>query len=565
MDINPDKRQQQFLIESWACSLTEIYGVARPPSIESQQASVNHQDVIARNLCEALNDHYEFLLADEDDKTDGSKDGSVSQQTARIQKKLAQEILDLAGKKWLDRQNTSRNGADVAVTADAPSPNTTSSNTGSSSFSWFDQLQFSTPRVMIEDIESATTLQDQLKLLRKVEYVEDVCMDWNVILPILQRGLQQQLQEQDQGDDVTQNQILELIRTWYRQCRSSPDMVTLQYDLCTTVMETILRSPTHNYPSLLQLWHDMWIDIMTLFYDTFQPNLERMEWIALLWLRLEAVDEPDASSLLSALASLDPTAKWCSCWMMQYTTCPSRLLTLLRQSDILPFLFGHLDPNRPASTNTDTVRIHCFAIVCSALRTTRAALFPWDLLNVHSNVSKQMSCADVFAEVEKKIEQHSHHSNHVQSLELKIRSRNSGAAILFDLLWNEITRKWKGEASDAKTYDGDAIKIFIEGLEVILWGCWILRRDDTNLFRSLVSKIEQDFNGDTDKSTSECSLKQVHVEHLGGQLLNVLVDLRETDDASEDMQRLLCRTISKMASFMGKSNDIDRAEASASG
>lgn len=528
------QQRQDALIESWACSLAEIYDVSRLQNLDCLQ-----------HLCAALIDHLGDPV-DESDDTIVDAVESSSPSSSYIQQ-VAQKIIDLAYRKRQDRQDAG--GVDTPG-ADASTNNATSA-CAAMSFSWFDQLQDTAPRVMVEDIQSAGSLQEQMQLLLRVEYVEDLSMDWNVVLPILQSGLQAEIQTTEQHDDgVNPSPILGLIKKWYRQCRSSSDLVSLQCDLCITLMEAILTS-TQMPPDVVQLWLDVWIDIMIFSYDTFQPHLERMEWIALLWLRLKTDGKPETPCLLlSSLATLDPSAKWCSYWMMHFTCCPSRLLNLIQQSNAISYLFSRLHPSGSSSQQlgtSDAVRVHCLAIVCNILRTTRVCLFPWNTAHSSNDLPAQLSSGDITAILEKMTDRPSpQRFDHTQAVEpMNQSNEETGILLVFELLWNELMRIWKEEALEMK--DNDLMDTFTDGLIAILRGCLTDAALRKSLLPSLLHKIRLGLNTMTGSVGADDS-QQFHgnTRRDPGSARRLLIELAEMHDAKqtdEDTKRSLKETI----------------------
>lgn len=278
----------------------------------------------------------------------------------------------------------------------------TKSSTGTgTAFSLFDQLQggFSMP-ISLEEIQQAGSAQQRLDIFQKINYMEDLLMDWDKISPMLTDDLS----ESFLADPNLSLRLIDLHRKWFDQGRSSSEYTFLLYGICENLLRIIADIISFEEPqpiedasqtnqkiiviSLVQNWRDMWLDLMQ--RDEYSEDLAGDMEKLMVELFLGPGSCEVSVLAKNVLASADPSATWFQSWANLVPT-HDHLLSLLSdsQSDakILPELWTQIRTFRDiGGRNVDDAlcQLHSTAILSITLCRTRIFKFPWDAL-INSN------------------------------------------------------------------------------------------------------------------------------------------------------------------------------------
>lgn len=261
--------------------------------------------------------------------------------------------------------------------------------------SLLDQFQggFALP-ISLEEIQEASSSQERLTLLKKINYLEDLQMDWNTIRPLLTNDLS----ELFLANPNLSLELINLHRAWFDQGRSSSEYTPLLYGICGNLLDTLAKimrleesqatqdanetSQSTVVTSLVQNWRDMWVDLMQ--RDQYSVDLaEKMEkCMFALFLRPGSFKMTRMAQ--KVLALIDPSATWFQSWENQILT-NGHLVSLLRSSEsdtkILPELWTQIRKFRDTDEiNVENVpyQLYSIAILSIALCRTRLYQFPWD-------------------------------------------------------------------------------------------------------------------------------------------------------------------------------------------
>jgi hypothetical protein len=340
----------------------------------------------------------ELPAADNNDSYNGETSSSS------VEYKSIQSAISVGVQRWKSPEYRSQ----LLLAAESVKPKATT-------FSWLNQLEGGLgPLIRMEDILEAPSNQERLALFRKM-FLDDVAPDWAEIRPIMSQVIQQQ-HLIDKDDDDNNNTLfidyLRLYRKWFDQGRSSTEYLSLQYDLCRSILQAI---QTHVASStlpeddpklllLLQTWRDMWLDLMQrgLYYQDLAEDMEisvllLMRDLSVSSLVEEAVveEEPNATRHNGAvlvpvlpahvMAMIDTRALWFHSWTSQVST--QRLVILLERSGLFPEIWGRCFAMMPCNDSStlgvvlkDALALSSLAMVRAILVKTRVALFPWHLL-----------------------------------------------------------------------------------------------------------------------------------------------------------------------------------------
>ena len=232
------------------------------------------------------------------------------------------------------------------------------------SFSLFAQLDaasWGAPRITVDDIQAASTPEEQILVLQKVAHVDDIVLDWNHISPLLQEGL---------GTIDLAEEYIELHRNWFDHGRASTEHWVIRCDLCQNVLQAIVQtiitggweseskllgsgkshlSAFHQaFFNLWTLWNDMWFDLMQnpVGQDGSRGSLERMGVLVLRLLK--NLGTKHSGQQISAfqvhpahfLALVDPSARWFKVWATHLT--PPHLFQMLHTADLLPTIWQRI-------------------------------------------------------------------------------------------------------------------------------------------------------------------------------------------------------------------------------
>ncbi len=268
------------------------------------------------------------------------------------------------------------------------------------SLSLFDQLQggFALP-VTFDQIEEASSTEERLKVFQKIEYLEDLLMDWNKISPLLRMDLSQSF-----VTNLTHSlELIDLHRKWFHKGRSSSEYTPLLFGICENLLQTLVNvissaetNVLANDPeaslntiviSLVQDWKDMWLDLMQ--RDQYSEELAGDMEKQMLELFVGPPGCKVSTLARKELALVDPSAKWFHSWTYQVQT-HDHLISLLRDAKALPELWTQMQTFRNIFERTldDTLsELHSTAIVSIVLCRSRLSHFPWDSL-INPNLPK---------------------------------------------------------------------------------------------------------------------------------------------------------------------------------
>ena len=305
------------------------------------------------------------------------------------------------------KSNSISNGSDQ-MTDGIPPQKTKTSTT----FSLFDQLQggFALP-VTLEEIQEASSAQERFKLFERIDYVDDLLMDWKEICHILTTDLF----DSSQADDPELGlQIISLHRKWFDQGRSSDEYTPLLYNICQNLLETLgkvikveeksqktqhinreshgltLLSPEKFHEtlivSLVQNWRDMWLDLMQ--RNQYSEDLAQDMETCMIMIYLQNAPSKKSALAQKVLALVDPNARWFQSWMNDVATI-DHLISLLcmeeRDSIILSELWIRIQtfPEEDNNENPSNYafQLHSISIISITLCRTRLSHFPWDVIN----------------------------------------------------------------------------------------------------------------------------------------------------------------------------------------
>lgn len=256
--------------------------------------------------------------------------------------------------------------------------------------SLLDQLQGGFPLpISFEEIRDAPSSEERLNVLQKVNYLEDLLMDWNKIHPLL-------------TDDLCESflfnpdlavQLINLHRKWFDQGRSSSEYTPLLYGICEKLLETLTKiisdkelqemqdaietSQCTIVASLVQNWSDMWLDLMQ--RDQYMEELaEPIEkYMFELFLRPGSYKMSRMAQKILGLS--DPSAKWFQSWVNHVQT--SNLISFFRSSNVLRELWTRsrtFQDNSGRHTDSAPFQLHSIAVLSITLCQTRLSQFPWD-------------------------------------------------------------------------------------------------------------------------------------------------------------------------------------------
>lgn len=304
------------------------------------------------------------------------------------------------------------NGSDQ-MTDVIPSPQKTSTT-----FSLFDQLQggFALP-VTLEEIQEASSAQERFKVLEKIDYVDDLLMDWKEICHILTTDL---FDSSQATDPELALQIISLHRKWFDQGRSSEEYTPLLYSICQNLLETLgtiikveennlkkqnnnresqgLLSSSENIDetvvvSLVQNWRDMWLDLMQ--RNQYSEDLVQDMESCMFMIYLRNAPSKKSALAQKVLALVDPNARWFQSWMNHVATI-DHIISLLcmeeRDSMILSELWIRIqtfpeEDNNNKNPSNYAFQLHSISILSITLCRTRLSHFPWDVINQKRNVT----------------------------------------------------------------------------------------------------------------------------------------------------------------------------------
>lgn len=229
--------------------------------------------------------------------------------------------------------------------------------------------------VTIDRIQATTSDEERLKLLQKVEHVDDVALDWAEVNQLLQQGLQ--------GDHA--GAYADLHATWFQQTRSSPEYQGMQLDLCrniVNVLDVTDKEALRNH--CVQLWHQMWMDWMT------RGLYVRDEQVHELGRRLWTKSMAPSSPLTTFIMSVDPHARWLAAWVAHLESLQVQKLCESLEPSALAQLLA-------AATNTSSsANWYSLAVLASLLVSLRVSLFPWHLLGHKKQAVYMEALFDVY-------------------------------------------------------------------------------------------------------------------------------------------------------------------------
>jgi hypothetical protein len=259
----------------------------------------------------------------------------------------------------------------------------------------FDQLQgigggFGPP-VSLEEIQDAQSAEERLLIYKKIEYLEDLLLDWNEISPLMKQDL-----VASSTDHVME--IIKLHRKWFDQGRSSSEYTSLLYSLCQNLIETLVTEVirSENKPigetdqskrtlliALVQNWRDTWLDLMI--RDQYSEALAQEMEVCMLILFLRDAPTEVCGFIQEILALLDPCARWFHSWT-DHVGSNQHLISLMRdQTIILPDLRISIERCRDSGGVSSLARfLHSLSVFAITIGRTRVSQFPWNDFNVSS-------------------------------------------------------------------------------------------------------------------------------------------------------------------------------------
>ena len=263
----------------------------------------------------------------------------------------------------------------------------TIAKTSGKSVSLFDQLQGGFPMpVSFEEIEGASSSEQRLEVLQKIEYLEDLVMDWNKIGPVLVKDLS----ESFLSNPTFCLELIDMHRKWFHKGRSSSEYTPLLFGICENLLQTLAKTKTidekviddtiENHQiiiveSLVKNWRDMWLDLMQ--RDQYSEDLaEHMEQ-SMFELFLGPADCKVSLFAQEVLASVDSNATWFQSWTNHLPTNDHLVSLLTGDPKALLELWDKIRLSRYRGERNSMSLLHPTAIISIVLCRTRLSQFPW--------------------------------------------------------------------------------------------------------------------------------------------------------------------------------------------
>jgi hypothetical protein len=353
-------------------------------------------------------------------------------------------------------------------------------------------------------IQQETTLDSKLKLLLKVQHMDDIHPDWDKVCPLLLQGLQQQLQNttatDNSNDDEDVLDFIKLHETLFEQSRSSPEYTTAQIQLCQNIvtqlqatLALLSTTTTSDYSPMTRLlrrlvraFWNMWMDWMVSRGGGPNSNVNLVESIGRdVWscygykysykgTGSKTTSQDLFPSVLMRVMMLeqDPYARWFTSWVAHLP--PLKVVSLMECSGA-PHLFASMvlacentttrwndgdsdsDNHDNDNKNRDALSRHSLVLLASILRQTRVSLFPWQTDIMHGGATVSMS--SLFAVFHDTIER--------------------------ELQW--LTIPTDSAKLALRATDWERIQVCADAMETLLWG---FSETDPNTFRKLLNKLD---------------------------------------------------------------------------
>jgi hypothetical protein len=429
---------------------------------------------------------------------------------------MAQLVMKEGIHRWQSNQS---------IFASAGATKKAGSNSKSMTFSFLDQwnaagtgggLSLLDSIITWDRIQQQTDQDSQLKLLLKVQHMDDIHPDWDKVCPLLLQGLQQQISsttttattsDNSDANDVvvvddpsSAGDFIKLHETLFDQSRSSPEYTTAQIQLCQNIVtvlreslalvstasastNTSIRSPTAQrlLRRLVRAFWDMWMDWMVCRGGGPNSNVNLVESIGRDVWSCYSNDNSDSDKIEGTFPSVlmqvvmkeqDPYAQWFTSWVAHLP--PPKVVSLVESS---PQLVGSMvlacestatgynggDSNDNDHDNHDELCRHSLVLLASILRQTRVSLFPWHIIILNDNGALALaSVSRLFALFHDAMER-----------ELRLRTTIHTSA--------------SSTAKRERAPDLPRIQVCADAMETLLWGC---AKSDPTTFRALLTKLD---------------------------------------------------------------------------
>jgi hypothetical protein len=400
-----------------------IYTMATTPTITPTTLALSEQDqrlvqTLAIGLAENLLHHYPDTdetpeavqvqcwlneILERIQQQHGSTGDYVSAADTVNDRNLAQLVMKEGIQRWKSNQSIFASAEKVAG----------SKTSKSMTFSFLDQwnaagtgggLSLLDSIITWDRIQQETSLDSKLKLLLKVQHMDDIHPDWDKVCPLLLQGLQQQSTATDNSDVVgcddpsSTGDFIKLHETLFEQSRSSPEYTTAQIQLCQNIV-TLLQATlaastntTHLLRRLIRAFWNMWMDWMVSRGGGPNSNVNLVESIGRdVW----SCYNSRFGVMQSMMFKQDPYARWFTSWVAHLP--PSKVVSLV---DSAPELVSYmvLECGSVSTTcryngndNHDALCRHYLALLAGILRQTRVSLFPWHRIHLKGGTSASVS------------------------------------------------------------------------------------------------------------------------------------------------------------------------------
>ncbi len=258
----------------------------------------------------------------------------------------------------------------------------TIAKTSGKSVSLFDQLQGGFPMpVSLEEIEEASSSEQRLKVLQKIEYLEDLVMDWNKIGSLLVKDLS----ELFFSNPALCLELVDMHRKWFHKGRSSSEYTPLLFGICENLLQTLAKTKSIDdtmgnhqiiiVESLVKNWRDMWLDLMQ--RDQYEEGLAGDMEQSMIELFLGPADCKVSLLAQGVLASVDSSATWFQSWTNHVPSNDHLVSFLTSDPKGLLELWDKIRLSRYKGERNSMSLLHPTAIISIVLCRTRLSQFPW--------------------------------------------------------------------------------------------------------------------------------------------------------------------------------------------
>jgi hypothetical protein len=238
------KQQVEVIAQSWTMYLIDLQSKQQPLSRDLQDSWERQSVEYLQRL---------FVLAQPTNDTSSAFDCSTETLQAWVNEavKRAQENLPP-----MDTNNPQNE--------DMPTVTKPASQPSSSIFSWASMP----PVITWEDVQEAENGMDRLKVLQKIQYMDDVLADWPDFQACLWEGLKTTAvdkkgeQAQDAATSSLVLEYLKLYQSWWKlTCAGPPEYQTIQDGLLDNIHRCLLTCQSIEAELLRELLHtwSMWL------------------------------------------------------------------------------------------------------------------------------------------------------------------------------------------------------------------------------------------------------------------------------------------------------------------